>query len=94
MQLTLDQKMACLKPGSIWRRRKLGQWQRVYLEAVQSKLLRDGSGFIDIRTEFGLEFIKLQKFLSGYEFLGWARVKLPQITSDNNLIPLMEDPSK
>ena len=48
MQLTLDQKMACLKPGSIWRRRKLGQWQRVYLEAVQSKLLRDGSGFIAV----------------------------------------------
>lgn len=94
MELSLENKKQCMRPGSIWQRKQNGKWQRVYLESLYSRLLRDGAGYVDIQTEFGLESVRVFKFLSDYEFLGWARIKLKDLTKDKNLIPLMEDPTK
>ena len=93
MILSLDQTFKVLKPGTIWLRKVNGQSQRVYLESLHSKLLRKGQGEVDILTEFGYEHIKITKFLVDFEFLGWARIKLPEICSDRNLIPLTIDVS-
>lgn len=94
MDLTPQQKLSVLKPGSIWRRKHFGAWQRVYLESTHTKLLRESSGEVDIWTGFGFEHVKIPTFLKSYEFLGWARIKFPDITADKNLIPLLEDVSK
>lgn len=91
MQLEPQQKAKLVQPGTIWQRRKNGEYERVYLESTFSKLLRDGSKEVDIRTPFGLEHIPLAKFLIAFEFLGWARLKLKDLTSDKNLLPLTED---
>lgn len=91
MQLEPQQKAKLVRPGTIWQRRKNGGYERVYLESTFSKLLRDGSKEVDIRTPFGLEHIPLTKFLIAFEFLGWARLKLKDLTSDKNLLPLTED---
>lgn len=90
MQLTQEQKRKLIKPGTIWARKKNGKLERVYLESVHSKLLRDGSKELDILTEFGFEHVPLLRFLAYYEFLGWARIKLPNICDNKNLIPLIE----
>lgn len=94
MELTLQKKKELLKPGTIWQRKKNGKWERIYLESLHTKLLRVESGYVDIQTEFGLEPVKVSKFLADYEFLGWARIKITEICSDRNLIPLTLDPSK
>lgn len=91
MQLEPYQKARLVQPGTIWQRRRSGEYERVYLESTYSKLLRDGSKEVDILTPFGLEHIPLTKFLLAFEFLGWARLKLKDLTSDKNLLPLMED---
>ena len=93
MILSLDQTLRVLKPGTIWLRKENGKAQRVYLESLHSKLLRNGRGEVDILTEFGFEHVKASKFLADYEFLGWARIKLPEICEDKNLIPLTIDVS-
>ena len=91
MQLEPQQKAKLVQPGTIWQRRNNGKYERVYLESTFSKLLRDGSKEVDIRTPFGLEHIPLTRFLIAFEFLGWARLKLKDLTSDKNLLPLTED---
>lgn len=93
MILSTEKTIKLLKPGTIWLRKNHGQEQRVYLESLHSKLLRNGRGEVDIITEFGFEHVPVWKFLEDYEFLGWARVKYPELCSDRNLIPLTLDVS-
>ena len=81
-----------LRPGTIWKRRANGAWQRVYLESLESRLIINGQGSVDIRTEFGLEHIPKKKFIQSFEFIGWAKIRLEEIADDKNLIPSIEDP--
>jgi len=90
--LTPEQKKSVLRPGTIWRRRKNGAWERVYIESLESRLIANSSSAIDIRTEFGCEHIPKKKFLESFEFCGWAKIRLNEIASEKNLIPTLGDP--
>ena len=94
MQLTQSQKLPLIQPGTIWQRKVRGTLERVYIESTHTRLLRSGIGYADIQTPFGVEPVKVSKILELYEFLGWARIKLPELCSDKNLIPLTIDPTK
>lgn len=83
-----------LKPGTIWKRKQNGEWQRVYLESTHSRLILNSLSEVDFRTEFGLEHLPKNKFLAQFEFLGWARVRLNEIASEENLIPTIGDPKE
>lgn len=91
MILTDEEKRKLIRVGSIWRRKQNGNWENVYLESIKSSCLRDGTNYIDVRTEFGLEPIKRKEFLKSYEFLGFAKLKLSELASDKNLLPFKED---
>lgn len=93
MILTPSQKLPLLKPGTIWQRKVNGALQRVYIESTHTRLLRHSDGWADIQTPFGIEPVKYSTILERYEFLGWARIKLPDLCSDKNLIPLTIDPT-
>ena len=79
MNLPPEKKASLIQPGTLWRHRKNGKWERVYLESIQSKLLANGQGAVDFRTEFGTEHLPRGKFLSQFEFIGWAKVRLNEI---------------
>lgn len=86
-------KESLLRPGTIWRRKKDGSWERVYLDSSTSRLIRGNKvGEVDFRTPFGLEHMPREKFLSSFEFLGWAEIRLSEITCDKNLIQSIGDP--
>lgn len=87
-------KSRLLKPGTIWKRKVNGSWQRVYLESTYSRLVQNSSSSVDFRTEFGTEHMPRTKFLSLFEFLGWASVRLNEIADDKNLIPTIGDPKE
>lgn len=74
-----------LIPGAIWEKNK-GEKDRVYIESTKTSLLLTSKNFIDVRDEFGSKPIKLSDFLAQYHFIGWARIKLNTLTSDENLI--------
>lgn len=76
---------ADLIPHTIWERKKNGQMERVYLESLTSTLLRNGTGYVDIRTEFGSESVRIEKFLTSYIYVGPAKIRLSEIASDKNL---------
>lgn len=86
-----DEKKKLLLSGTIWRRKRKGEWENVYLENVVSKLLREGTSEVDFRTPFGLEHLPRRKFLSSFEFLGFASLRLEELASVKNLIPLKTD---
>lgn len=92
--MTPEQKESLLQPGTIWKRKKNGGWERVYLERVESSLVfaSRGNKYIDFRTPFGEEYILRKKFLAQFTFLGWAKTRLEELTSDKNLIPSIADP--
>ena len=92
MKLTEEQKRALLRPGTLWKRKRNGAWERVYLESTKSRLLKDGLREVDFRTPFGLEHIPRAKFLQTFEFIGWAEVRLEELAHDKNLIPTIQDP--
>lgn len=92
MNLPPEKKLSLLTPGTIWKRRRNGKWERVYLEASKSRLVMNELGSVDFRTEFGSEHIQKKKFISQFEFVGWARIRLTEIADDKNLIPSIEDP--
>lgn len=74
-----------LIPGAIWEKNR-GEKDRVYIESTKTSLLLTSENFIDVRDEFGLKPIKLSDFLAQYHFIGWARIKINELTSDKNLI--------
>lgn len=94
MLLKPEQKKDLLRPGTIWKRRVSGSWQRVYLESLESRLIQNSSSAVDFRTEFGLEHLPRKRFLESFEFLGWAEVRLNEIADDKNLIPTIGDPKE
>lgn len=79
-----------LIPGAIWEKNR-GEKDRVYIESTKTSLLLTSKNFIDVRDEFGSKPIKLSDFLAQYHFIGWARIKLNTLTSDENLIKEEED---
>ena len=89
--MTPENKKKYLVPGSIWERKKNGKKESVYVESLKSNLINDGNGFIDFRTEFGLETIRKEKFLALFEYKGEAKIRLNEIASDKNLIPFLGD---
>lgn len=92
MKLSPENLARVLQPGTIWKRRVNGSWQRVYLESLESRLVQNSQMSVDIRTEFGDEHIPRKKFLQSFEFIGWANIRLNEIADDKNLIPSIEDP--
>lgn len=78
-----------LAPGAIWE--KVGSnfahaGERVYIESIKTSLLRTSKSFVDIRNEFGVRPIPTKTFLKEYIFIGWARIKINELTLDKNLI--------
>ena len=90
--MTPEEKQKVLRPGTIWKRRKNGGWERVYLERLESRLIAKMNSSVDIRTPFGEEYIPRKKFLETFTFLGWAKVRLDELAEDRNLIPSIADP--
>lgn len=78
-----------LVPGAIWE--KVGSdfahaGERVYIESIKTSLLLTSKSFVDIRNEFGVRPIPIKTFLKEYIFIGRARIKINELTSDKNLI--------
>lgn len=92
MPISLEQKLSLIQPGTIWKRKVNGSWERAYIERLESRLLLKGQGQIDIRTAFGEEHIPKKKFLAQFTFLGWAKTRLEDLLSDQNIIPSISDP--
>ena len=92
--MTPETKKKYLSPDTIWKRKNRGTWERVYVESLSSRLLRNGAGYVDIRTPFGTEAVPRDKFIALYEFCGWANVRLGEIADDKNLKPFLGDSLK
>lgn len=80
-----NQKDEFFRPGTIWAHKVNGHWELVYLQALTSRLIRNGSREVDFYTPFGLEHLPREKFLSLFVPVAFARITFERLASLDNL---------